>query len=37
MHVIPKYGKEEGFKIKVGNKYLGDINKIYEELKTIKK
>jgi histidine triad (HIT) family protein len=38
MHVIPKYGKEEGFKIGVGNKYLGDIDKIYNELrKSIKK
>jgi diadenosine tetraphosphate (Ap4A) HIT family hydrolase len=33
IHVIPKYGKEEGFKIGIGNKYLNDIDKIYTELK----
>jgi diadenosine tetraphosphate (Ap4A) HIT family hydrolase len=33
VHVIPKYGEAEGFKIGIGNKYLGDINKIYDELK----
>lgn len=38
IHVIPKYGKEEGFKIGIGNKYLADIEKIYSELKkTFKK
>ncbi|MDR0739924.1 MAG: HIT family protein [Mycoplasmataceae bacterium] len=33
IHVIPKYGKDEGFKIGIGNKYLGNIDKIYNELK----
>jgi histidine triad (HIT) family protein len=33
IHIIPKYGKEEGFKIGIGNKYVGDIDKIFGELK----
>jgi histidine triad (HIT) family protein len=36
IHVIPKYGKAEGFQIKTGNKYLGDIDKIFNELKDYK-
>lgn len=35
IHVIPKYGKAEGFKIGMGNKFLGDIDKIYGELKKV--
>ncbi|GHU31996.1 hypothetical protein FACS1894166_04480 [Bacilli bacterium] len=36
VHVIPKYGKEEGFKIGIGHKYLNDINKVYAALVKVK-
>jgi histidine triad (HIT) family protein len=36
IHVIPKYGKSEGFKIGMGTKYLSDIDKIYDKLKKSK-
>jgi histidine triad (HIT) family protein len=32
VHVIPKYGKEEGFKIGIGHKYLDNIEKVYSQL-----
>jgi diadenosine tetraphosphate (Ap4A) HIT family hydrolase len=32
IHVIPKYGKAEGFKIGVGTLYVDDVDKVYKIL-----
>jgi diadenosine tetraphosphate (Ap4A) HIT family hydrolase len=32
IHVIPKYGKDEGFKIGVGTRYVDEIDHIYKSL-----
>jgi histidine triad (HIT) family protein len=36
IHIIPKYGKNEGFKIGIGTKYIGDVDKIYNKLQSSK-
>jgi hypothetical protein len=32
MHIIPKYGKNEGFKVEVVNKYVDKIENVYKKL-----
>lgn len=32
LHVIPKYGKNEGFKVGIGERYVEDLDKVYKIL-----
>jgi diadenosine tetraphosphate (Ap4A) HIT family hydrolase len=32
IHIIPKYGKNEGFKLSIGHKYVDKVENVYKKL-----